>query len=923
MSSREPLPTRLDPSAIEGRIYDAWEKQGFFHVNPSAVLTEGKDPYVIVIPPPNVTAVLHMGHGLNNTIQDVLIRWRRMQGRAALWVPGTDHAGIATQNVVERRLAKEHQVTRFDMGREKFVEEVWSFVEETGGGILGQLRAIGASCDWERTRFTLDEGLSRAVREVFVQLYEQDLIYRGEYIINWCPRCLTALSNEEAEGHDEEGRLHHLRYPLAESSWGAAQQAKEAGAGAVGQFDNGGWYLTVSTTRPETMLGDLAVAVHPGDERYSALIGADVELPLVGRIIPVISDEYVDPEFGTGMVKATPAHDVNDFDMATRAGIVPLNVMTPDAHMNDAVPGPFQGLERFAARKKVVESLKELGLHTGDEPHNHSVPHCYRCGTVVEPRLSLQWFVKMKPLAEPALAASKEGTIRFTPHRWTKVYESWLENIRDWCISRQLWWGHRIPVWYCQECNEAHAFREDPDACPSCGSTALEQDPDVLDTWFSSWLWPFSVFGWPEEGPDLKAFYPGHTLCTAPEILFFWVSRMIMSGYAFRGEAPFTEVYLHGTVRDKQGRKMSKSLGNGIDPLEVVNRFGADALRFTMVSSAAVGTDIYLDHEDIEGSFAPGRNFANKVWNAGRFALMNLGDDPVPALGDVEAQLELPDRWILSRLDHTVGKVTEELERFRLKEVADLVYHFFWGDFADWYLELIKPRMADGADSGRKDVARATLLYVLERACRLLHPLIPFVTEELWSKLPTPTGETRGPALIVAPWPAADGAHAAPDAEAAMAALQETVTEVRRLRKEYHIKEGQKVSVKLVGAPDALLAALQSELAAVSRLAWIDTIQSVPSASGLGSGATAVLKNGTEVFIPLEGVIDLDQERKRLAAEVERLEGQVAQVRKKLGNAAFVERAPAEVVDKERAKEARYSDQIAKLNETLQGLAGA
>lgn len=921
MSSREPLSKRLDPSAIEGPIYSSWEENGFFRVEPEAVLDEGQDPYVIVIPPPNVTAVLHMGHGLNNTIQDVLIRWRRMQGRASLWMPGTDHAGIATQNVVERRLAKEQGVTRFDLGREAFENEVWSFVEETGGGILHQLRAIGCSCDWSRTRFTLDEGLSGAVREVFVQLFERGLIYRGEYIINWCPRCLTALSNEEAEGHEEEGRLHHLRYPISESAWEAARQAKEAGADAIGQRDDGSWYLTVSTTRPETMLGDLAVAVHPGDERYAPLVGADVELPLVGRIIPVVADEYVDPEFGTGMVKLTPAHDANDFDIAGRAGIEPLNVMTPDAHMNDEVPEPYRGLDRFEARKRVVAAFKEAGLHAGDEAHMHTVPHCYRCDTVVEPRLSLQWFVRMKPLAEPALAASKDGTITFTPHRWTKVYESWLENIRDWCISRQLWWGHRIPVWYCDECGGVHALREDPDACPSCGNAELRQDPDVLDTWFSSWLWPFSTFGWPEKTRDLQAFYPGHTLTTAPEILFFWVARMIMAGYAFHDEAPFTQVYLHGTVRDKQGRKMSKSLGNGIDPLEVVDRFGADALRFTMVSACAVGTDIYLDHEDIEASFAPGRNFANKVWNAGRFALMNLGDGPIPALADVDERLELPDRWILSRLTHTASRVSEELERFRLKEVADLVYHFFWGDFADWYLELIKPRMAEGADADRQGAARATLLYVLERTCRLLHPLIPFVTEELWSKLPDLPGEERPEALMMAAWPEADSARHSADDEGTMAALQETVTEVRRLRKEYGVKEGQKVDVKLVGAPDGLAAALASERAAVSRMAGIEAFEAVASTAELGSGATAVLTNGTEVFIPLEGVIDLDRERERLTKEIERLEGQIEQVRKKLANQAFVERAPAEVVEKERAKETRYADQISKLSDTLTSLA--
>jgi len=930
MDTDESLPKHLDPAAIEGPLYARWEQAGHFHVDPADVTEEGRDPYVIVIPPPNVTAVLHMGHGLNNTIQDVLIRWRRMQGRAALWIPGTDHAGIATQNVVERQLSA-GGTSRFDIGRTAFVDQVWSFVRETGDSILEQLRAIGASCDWQRTRFTLDEGLSQAVREVFVQLYERDLIYRGEYIINWCPRCGTALSNEEAQGREEEGRLFHLRYPLAESAFEAAGQARDAGADAIGQFDDGRWYLTVSTTRPETMLGDLAVAVHPGDERYASLVGAEAVLPLVGRQIPIVADDYVDPEFGTGMVKMTPAHDVNDFEMAGRAGITPLNVMTPDARMNDEVPEPFRGMERFEARRAVVDALKAESAFVGDEAHMHTVPHCYRCDTVVEPRLSLQWFVRMKPLAEPALAASKDGTVTFTPERWTKVYEGWLENIRDWCISRQLWWGHRIPVWYCQDCNETVVARQDPDACPSCGGS-LEQDPDVLDTWFSSWLWPFSVFGWPEKTDDLKAFYPGHTLTTAPEILFFWVARMIMAGYAFMGEAPFTKVYLHGTVRDKHGRKMSKSLGNGIDPLEVVDQFGADALRFTLISSCAVGTDIYLDHEDIESSFAPGRNFANKVWNAGRFAMMNLGEDPVQPIAVVQDRLELPDRWILSRLSNIAAQLDEELERFRLKEVADVAYHFFWGDFADWYLELIKPRLGEGSDPERREVARAVLLHSLETTCRLLHPLIPFVTEELWSRLPTPEGETRADALIVAPWPGSKDGILDSAAEATISELQEFVVEVRRLRKEYGVKEGQAVSVTLTGAGAALLGALDTERAAVARLAWIgDVAGAEGTGEGTGEGtegaetvgAHAVLKGGAEVFIPLEGVIDLDHERTRLGTEINRLQGQLKGVKGKLGNAAFVEKAPAEVVDKERAKLARYEEQIEKLTVSLGSLGGA
>ncbi|HKK94362.1 MAG TPA: valine--tRNA ligase, partial [Longimicrobiales bacterium] len=518
------LAPRFDPSAIEPELYSRWLDRGYFHTPASAVLEEGKDPYVIVIPPPNVTAVLHMGHGLNNTIQDVLIRFQRMRGRAAEWLPGTDHAGIATQNVVERQLHDEGK-TRFDLGRDAFVERVWEFVEETGGTILDQLKAIGCSCDWERTAFTLDEGLNRAVREVFVRLYEKELIYRGEYIINWCPRCGTALSNEEAEGSESNGSMWHLRYPLHESAWGAAETAREAGAEALGRFEDGGWYLTVSTTRPETMLGDTGVAVNPDDERYTALVGADVELPLTGRTIPIFADAYVDSEFGTGMVKVTPAHDPNDFDMADRAGLEVLNVMDDEARMNDAVPEAFRGLDRFDARRAVLEALEAEGLMAGREDHTHRVPRCYRCDTVVEPRLSEQWFVRMKPLAEPALEASRKGDLSFTPARWKKTYEHWLENIRDWCISRQLWWGHRIPVWYCDGCDATHVLREDPDVCPSCGADELRQDPDVLDTWFSSQLWPMSPFGWPDETEDVEAFYPGHTMCTAPEIIFFWVAR--------------------------------------------------------------------------------------------------------------------------------------------------------------------------------------------------------------------------------------------------------------------------------------------------------------------------------------------------------------------------------------------------------------
>ncbi|GMR13213.1 MAG: valine--tRNA ligase [Gemmatimonadota bacterium] len=913
------LPPRLDPALIEGPLYREWMERKYFQVAPEAVTRDGLDPFVIVIPPPNVTAVLHMGHGLNNTIQDVLIRWRRMQGRASLWVPGTDHAGIATQNVVERLLAAEG-TSRHDVGREAFVERVWEYVRETGGAILEQLKAIGSSCDWERTCFTLDSGPSTAVREVFVRLYEKDLIYRGEYIINWCPRCLTALSNEEAEGEEADGKLYHLHYPFQESAWDAARAASEGGAEAVGRLEDGRWFLTVSTTRPETMLGDTGVAVNPDDERYRGLVGADVDLPLAGRTIPVVADSFVDPEFGSGMVKVTPAHDPNDFEIAQRTGLEPIDVLNPDASMNENVPEAFRGMDRFDARTAVVEALKAQGLFGGSEAHAHSIPKCYRCHTVVEPRLSEQWFVRMGPLAEPALEASRNGTINFTPVHWKKVYERWMENIRDWCISRQLWWGHRIPVWYCGGCAETIVAREDPTECPSCGSQDLEQDPDVLDTWFSSWLWPFSTLGWPDETDDVDAFYPTNVLSTAPEILFFWVARMIMAGYEFLGEAPFTEVYLHGTVRDRRGRKMSKSLGNGIDPLEVVGLFGADALRFTLLSAAAVGTDIQLDHEDLEGAFSPGRNFANKVWNAGRFTLMSVGEGPVGSVAGAGAGLELADRWILSRLDRTVEKVTEDLERFRLHEVADELYHFVWGDFADWYLELVKPRLRDDAPAESREAARVTLVEVLGGICRLLHPLMPFVTSAIWDRLPTPNGADRPEALMVAPWPTPDAARRDEEAESAMTDLQELIVQVRSLRKEYNVPEGHRVPLVLASPPDIFARTVEAQRESVERLARVGEVR-IETDESAGAGAHAVLKNGTEVFVPLKGVIDVVKERDRLQTEIDRLGDQVKGARSKLENENFVSRAPEAVVARERAKADTFAEQMDKLEAKLRGLA--
>jgi valyl-tRNA synthetase len=901
----EPLSPQYDPQATERELYRWWQEQGFFRASDDSP----REPYTIVIPPPNVTAPLHMGHGLNNTLQDLLIRWRRMQGREALWVPGTDHAGIATQNVVERQLAREGQ-TRFDLGRDAFVEATWQYVRETGGTITEQLRWLGASADWDRDRFTLDEGLSAAVREVFVRLHEKGLVYRGNYIINWCPRCLTALSDEEAEPEEVQGKLYHLRYPLAEGQDG----------GTLPRLADGRPFLTVATTRPETMLGDVAVAVHPEDERFRAVIGREIELPLVGRRIPIIADDQVDPEFGTGAVKITPAHDPNDFEMARRHGLPSVNVMTPEASLTQDVPQRFRGLDRFEGREAVVAALAEQGLMEKVDTHPHAVPHCYRCNTVVEPRLSDQWFVRMAPLAEPALAASRDGRVRFHPERFTRVYENWLENIRDWCISRQLWWGHRIPAWYCQAdgCGEIVVARGTPTACTKCGGTELRQDEDVLDTWFSSWLWPFSTLGWPEETPALRKFYPTDTLVTGPDIIFFWVARMIMAGLEFRGEVPFRDVYLNGIVRDHLKRKMSKSLGNGIDPMEVVKLFGADALRYTVVTGAAAGTDQYLNYENLEEAFGPGRNFANKLWNAGRFALMNLGDEAVPPLEEVRDTLEVTDRWILSRLSATIGETTESLERFRLNEAASNAYAYFWGELADWYLEMAKPRLRGELGEESRTAARATLVTALDGVLRLLHPVVPFITETVWQRLPKRGDE--GPALMVARWPERVPAWEDARAERQVSELQEIIGAVRNIRSEYGVQPGARVRLVVADASDEL----RELLVAVPRvLADLARVEEVSFGRGGGeAGASAVLRSGAELFVPLADVVDLEKERSRLRAELERVAGQVAAIGQRLANESFVSRAPAEVVQREREKLTSFDEQREKLSRTLAALEG-
>jgi len=891
------LPPQYNPHDVERRLYQRWLDRGVF--TPRA--DSPHEPYVIVIPPPNVTAILHVGHGLNNVIQDVLIRFERMRGRAAEWLPGTDHAGIATQNVVERLLAEEGK-TRFDLGREKFVERTWAFVRQTGNAILEQLKVIGCSCDWSRTRFTFDAAYSRSVREVFVRLWDEGLIYRGHRVIHWCPHCGTALSDEEAEFQDETGNLYYIRYPV------------EGGPRP---------YLTVATTRPETLLGDTAVAVNPKDARHAAFIGKTARLPITDIAIPIIADEAVDPAFGTGFVKVTPAHDANDFEIGQRHGLEAPLIMREDGTMGEEdgkterrkgdakrVPPQLVGLDRFEAREVIVQLLRERKLLEKVEPHRHAVRHCYRCETVVEPRLSDQWFVKMKPLAEPALAAYREGQYRLVPERWHATYVNWMDNIRDWNISRQLWWGHRIPVFTCTKCGEQWADRQDPKQCRKCGGP-VEQDPDVLDTWFSSWLWPFATFGWPERTPDLARFYPGHTMVTAPEILFFWVARMIMAGYHFLGERPFSTVYLHGTVRDTQHRKMSKSLGNGIDPLDVVRLYGADALRWTLIAGSSLGADVILDPSDLETTFAPGRNFANKLWNIGRFILAQLPED-VESIDKLNlSALALADRWILTRAYATIVAATEQLETFRLDEAAKACFEFAWKDLADWYVEAVKPRLA----AGDAAAAQAVLAFCVDTVLRLLHPVVPFITEDLWQRLP---GRRPEELLVTAAWPTVPPQLLKLEAASEFTRVQEAISKIRMIRAEYRIAPKIRLAASIKPRTDLIRAAFEGERETIVRLAQLSDLD-LDGGFG-GAGAHAVLADGSEVFVALADAIDVRQECRRLSSELTRLEQQLSGLAAKLTNQNFVARAPAEVVAQEREKERAWRDQRQALADKLKSL---
>lgn len=879
------IPKVYEPHAVEEKWYRYWLENNYFHSEPNM----DRKPYSIVIPPPNVTSQLHMGHAFNNTIQDIFIRYRRMQGEEAMWMPGTDHAGIATQNVVERNLLQEEGVSRHDLGREKFVERVWEWREKYGSTIISQLKRLGCSCDWERERFTMDEGLSRAVMEVFVRLYDKGLIYRGKYIINWCPRCLTALSDEEAEPREHEGSLWHIRYPLKDSDK----------------------HLIVATTRPETMLGDTAVAVNPYDERYKDLIGKKAILPVIGRELPIIADELVDPSFGTGLVKVTPAHDPNDYQMGKRHDLEFVNIMNEDATLNENA-GPYEGYDRFKCREELIEELEKKGLLEKVEPHTHAIPRCQRCDTVIEPYLSEQWFVKTKPLAEPALEAVLDGRIKFYPEKWTKVYVAWMENIRDWCISRQLWWGHRIPVYYCDDCEHMMVKVEAPSGCEKCSSENIRQDEDVLDTWFSSWLWPFSTMGWPEKTPALEYYYPTRLLATAADIIFFWVARMIMAGLEFTGEIPFSDVYINGMVRDETGRKMSKSLGNGIDPVEMIEKYSADAVRFSLLMLASEGQDINL----AESRFEMGRNLSNKIWNAYRLLSMSMDgesmDDRPPEVAELVEE-DLADRWIKSRYYQTVRTVTEGLEKYRLHDSIAAIYDFFWHDYCDWYLELIKRRVGrESAPASRKTPMRIAV-GVMEGCMRLLHPFMPFITEEIWQSLENHSTES----IMISRWPAMSDRAVDEVAEADMKMLQECINAIRNIRGEMNIPPRKKVSVVFKPQDDRIAGLLKEHQRYIEDCAGVGEIT---VSSSVPKPAARAFLPGVEVHVPLAGLIDIDKERERLKKALAKAETEIVSQNAKLSNDNFISRAPADVVEMTRKRRDELVDKVEKLKESLREL---
>ena len=869
------LPKTYDPKSVEDKLYKFWVDSGFFHaeVNPD------KKPYTIVIPPPNVTGQLHMGHAFDETLQDILIRTKRMQGYEALWMPGTDHAGIATQIKVEENLRKEEGLTRYDLGREEFLKRVWAWKDKFGSRIISQLKKLGTSCDWDRERFTMDEGCSKAVREVFVNLYNKGLIYKGHRIINWCPHCATALSDAEVEYETQPGKLWHIRYPLADGS---------------GE-------LVVATTRPETFMGDTGVAVNPNDERYKHLIGKTCILPIMNREIPIFGDEYVDMEFGTGCVKVTPCHDPNDFEMGQRHNLEQILVFNEDATVN-ANGGKYEGMDRYECRKAVVKDLEEGGWLVKIENHEHNVGTCYRCGTTVEPMTSAQWFVKMAPLAKPAMDVVNEGKTKFVPDRFSKTYLRWMENVHDWCISRQLWWGHRIPAFYCEDCGEMTVSKTDVCTCPKCGGTHIHQEEDVLDTWFSSALWPFSTLGWPDKTKELEYFYPTSTLVTGYDIIFFWVARMIFSGVEHMGETPFETVYIHGLVRDAQGRKMSKSLGNGIDPLEVIDQYGADALRFTLATGNSPGNDMRFSDERVQAS----RNFCNKIWNASRFIQMNLTIDKDKAV-QLPADLTIEDKWILSKFNTLVADVTRNIDQYELGLAAAKLNDFIWENFCDWYIEIAKTRLQTGDENVQK-----VLCYVLSGAMQLLHPFMPFITETIWQALPH-----EGPSVMVSAWPEyKDELHFAAE-EAQMESLMDAVRAIRNRRAEMNVPPSKKAKVLILTEKKDTFSAGAGFFPKLAYASEIELIDAVPADA---AKMASVVTGDAQIYMPMGDLIDFEAERARLGKEKSKVEADIDFVMKKLNNPKFVDKAPEKVVAAEREKAEKLREHLAKLEESIAAL---
>ncbi len=873
---KKELEKNYNPAEIESRLYESWQAKGYFH----AEAEEDKKPFTIVMPPPNITGQLHMGHALDNTLQDILIRFKRMQGYAALWVPGTDHASIATEAKIVEAMRKDG-ITKEEIGREKFLERAWDWKKEYGGRIVKQLKKIGSSADWDRERFTMDEGCSNAVKEVFVNLYRKGQIYKGERIINWCPKCLTSISDAEVEYEDQAGHFWHLRYPLSDGSG----------------------YIQMATTRPETMLGDTAVAVNPNDERYKDYVGKTVTLPLVGRQIPIIADEYVDMEFGTGVVKITPAHDPNDFEVGLRHNLPVINVMTEDAKIVDDYP-KYAGMDRYEARKAIVADLEAEGVLVKIEDHAHNVGTCYRCHTTVEPRVSKQWFVKMKELAKPAIEAVKKGDTKFVPPHFDKTYFHWLEGIKDWCISRQLWWGHQIPAFYCDDCGEMVVTKEKAPVCPKC-KKPMRQDPDTLDTWFSSALWPFSTLGWPEKTKELEYFYPTSVLVTGYDIIFFWVIRMMFSGLEHMGEVPFKTVFIHGLVRDSQGRKMSKSLGNGIDPLEVIDKYGADALRFTLVTGNAPGNDMRFYWERVEAS----RNFANKVWNASRFIMMNL---PEEAIGEVpEEKLTDADKWILSKVNTLVKDVTDNMEKYELGIAADKLYSFIWEEFCDWYIEMVKPRLYNEEDT-TKEAALYTLQKVLITSLKLLHPYMPFVTEEIYTNL-----QDQEPSIMISDWPVFDEKLIFTEQEKAVETIKEAVRNIRNIRAEMNVAPSKKAKVYVVSEDPEIRKIFTDGKVFFATLGYASEVLIREDKEGIGEDAVSVLIPKAAIYMPFAELVDIEKEKERLTKEKERLTKELARVDGMLSNPNFVNKAPEKKIQEEKEKQQKYAQMMKQVEERL------